>query len=620
MKYILTLLILTGMLVANDNFDLDNDFLSSLDEVSEIATKTKLNIDDTPAFVTVLHGNKLQKIGIDNIYEALAQVPGVQLKREISGVPVVIFRGLDQKGEVILMVDGVTINNSFRGSIYYYLDFPIELVERIEVIRGAGSVLYGSNAMSGVINIITKSSQEGVQNSVFASTGTYGTLKGGAIVSQNIGDFRLALDTYYQKDDKTISDTDRRNKDYSVGINLENENFSFLARIKSLDVGNAYGVHGEPDYYSDRYNHQNRNIFTKLAYKETLSKNNTINLQIGYTQYRQDTEAQTSVGNTLSLAYKEESYFAEANLISDSLKNNKFLFGIRTESTRELNNNLTLNGITTFNNLIGSNFSREVLSLYFNDTYELSTDLDISAGLRYDNYSDFGSSCSPNVGLVYRINRALKFKALYSHAFRAPSWIELNSDSNFQAEKSDTIEAGIIIKPNQFHTIRVNAYASFIDNLITQSGTIYTQNSKNNFYGSELEYLYSPVHSIDLTLIASYIDAKDDFGEDLSGIANILSSASFTYKSETGLTFGSLLKYVSSSKREASDLREDFPESFIFDQTISYSYKAFSTSLIIKDLFDEGTHYALPLKYNTLNSIDYEDGGRKILLKASWEF
>lgn len=614
------LLIFTHILSANDDFDIDSDFLNSLEEVSEIATKTKLNIDDTPSFVTVLHGNKLQRIGIDNVFEALAQVPGVELTRELSGVPIVVFRGVGQKGEVKLMIDGVSINNSFRGSIYYYLDFPIELVERIEVIRGAGSVLYGSNAMSGVINIITKSSQIGTQNSIFTSLGTYHALKGGAIVSQKFGDFKLALDTYYQKDDKSIKGTDREIQDYTFGINVENENFSFLARVKSSKTGNAYGILGQTDYDTDKFNNNNKNFFTKLAYQDMISQNNTLSAHIGYSMYTQTIELSDPSLQIFNSRYKEESYFAEANLISKSFADNELLFGIRVESSNELNNDWQENGLHKPNQLIASDFTRDILSIYFNDIYSLSPNLDISAGLRYDYYSDVGYSYSPNLGVVYRINKEVRLKASYSHAFRAPSWIELDANTNFQAEKSDTIEAGIIIKPNQHHTLKVNAYASVIDNLITQLGPTYIQNSKNNFYGTELEYLFIPTNNLDINLIASYIHAKNDDGEDLSGIANVIASSSLTYKSQTGLTFASLLKYVSGSKREAIDLREDFSESFIFDQTISYSLKALTLSLIVKDLFDAGTHYSLPLKFNSLNPIDFDDGGRRVLLKASWEF
>ena len=83
MKQLLAILTLSSLLLANqatqNELNFEEDFLKSLEEVSEIATKTKLNIDDSPSFVTVLHSNELQQLGIKNIFEALGQVPGVQL-------------------------------------------------------------------------------------------------------------------------------------------------------------------------------------------------------------------------------------------------------------------------------------------------------------------------------------------------------------------------------------------------------------------------------------------------------------------------------------------------------------------------------------------------------------
>ena len=153
--------------------------------------------------------------------------------------------------------------------------------------------------------------------------------------------------------------------------------------------------------------------------------------------------------------------------------------------------------------------------------------------------------------------------------------------------------------------------------MITKPASTYIQNSKNNFLGSELEYIYSPNNQTELNFLASYIDAKDDNGDTLADVANILASSSLTYELDYGITFGSLLKYVSSSNRSASDTRDEINDSFIFDQTISYIHKDFTASLILKDLFDARTYYALP---QNNYAKDFDDGGRTILLKTSWEF
>ncbi len=627
-NYLLISLLTFSILSSNDSLDIGDDFLQSLDEVSEIATKTKLNIDDAPSFVTVLHSEKLKKLGVENVFEALGLVPGVQLKKELSGVPVVIFRGVSQKGEVKLMIDGVTINNSYRGSIYYYLDFPIEMVKRIEVIRGTGSVLYGSNAISGVVNIITNSSQKDSKNKVFISGGTYDYYKGGALVSTNIGDVKFALDTYYQKNDKTVSvgsnpsgmsgDSDRHLKDYSVGINISDEHFSLLGRVKKSEIGNAYGIFSKLDADKNKYDNANNSYFTQLSYKDSVSKNNKVTVLAGYNRYGQKVAAAHSALGDLNSDYIEESYFFDTNFISTSIKDNELLVGLKYESNNELQNDWEENGIEKPNRIVGSDFSREIKSIYLNDKYSASSNFDISAGLRYDNYSDFGDAYSPNIGLVYRLNKQIKLKALYSHAFRTPSWVELTSNSELEAEKANSIEAGIVFKQNQQNVLRVNFYATQINDMIAKDATRkYVQDSKNEFLGSELEYIFSPNNQTELNFLASYIDAKDEDGNTLVGVANILASTSLTYELSSGINFGSLLKYVSGSKRSTTDSRENMKDSLIFDQTISYTHKDFTASLVLKDLFDAGTYYALPK--NSYEK-DFDDEGRVIILKANLEF
>lgn len=615
MKHLLFLLLTSMLLLSNEELNFEDDFLQSLEDVSEIATKSKLNIDDSPSFVTVLHSDKLQKLGIDNVFEALAQVPGVQLKREATGVPVVIFRGVSQKSEVKLMVDGVTINNAYRGAIYHYLDFPIEMVERIEVIRGAGSVLYGSGAISGVINVITKSSSSQDANSVFVSGGSYDYYKGGAIVSSKIGDVKIAVDAYYQENQKVIESTDRHLKDYSVGLKISDEHFALLARMKKSDAGNSYGVISVPRKVADTSKNDfyniNKSLFLETSYQNDLSKNNKLKVLAGYSDYAQKIEANHSLAGTIELEYKEYSYYAQADLISHSLSNNELLIGTKFESSDTLESKISLGA-----DISDPNFSRDIASLYVNDKYSVYSDLDISAGLRYDNYSDFGDAISPTLGLVYRLTNQWRVKALYAKAFRAPSWVELTSNSNLKAETSDSFEAGVVYKQAQNSVVRLNVYHTRINDLITKNGA-YVQTQYADFEGMEFEYILTPNNQLELNLFGSYIQAKDKNNEDLPDVANVLATASGVYDLDFGVSLGGLVKYVGSSKRSSSDTRENHSSSLIVDGTFSYTYKDITASLVIKDLFDKGTYYALPT--STLNN-DFYDGGRSALVKASWDF
>ena len=603
--------------------DIEVDFLKSLDEVSEIATKTKLNIDDTPSFITVLRSKKLKELGAKNILEALRFVPGIEVKRELSGVPVIIFRGVTQKSEVKLMVDGVTINNSYRGSIYYYLDFPIDMIDRIEVIRGAGSIMYGSNAISGVINIITKTSQESTKNSVFVSAGSYDYTNIGAVLSTKLEGVKIGLDVYRQKDNKKIDidepqDSDRHLDDFSVGINIAGENLSFNSRIKKSNAGNAYGILGTADTQQDKFFNENTNIFAQLEYKDKITLNNELKVLAGYTRYNQKVQTQY-ITHVITTDYLEENYFGEIMLSNKSLKNNRFFIGAKIDSAKELKNDWQTDGKDTKNLVVDSGLHRDTISLYLNDEYSLGENTNLSAGLRYDYFSDFKGSISPNLGIVYKLNEDIRLKALYSHAFRAPSWIEVTSNDDLVSEKSDTLEAGIIFKPSSQNILRLNAYAMILDDMIVKKRiTEYDQDGKNSFYGSELQYTYAPNNNIQIDFIASYVDARDKDNNRLPDVANGLAGCDFIYETDSGFVFGSTLRYVSSSARVDGDTRDNMDESWIFNQTITYNYKDFSASLVLNDLFDANTNYSAAPRDS--KAIDFDDGGRNMMLNLSLEF
>jgi len=616
MKKQLSIFIITStILMSNETLDFDNDFLQSLDEVSEIATKTKLNIDDTPSFITVLHHEKLQELGINNIFEALRLVPGVQLTKESTGVPVVIFRGATQKGEVKLMIDGVSINNTYRGSIYHYLDFPIELIERIEVIRGSGSVLYGSGAISGVVNIITTSSEEN-KSKVFTSAGSYNHYKAGAIISQQIGNIKFLSDGYYEKNHKKIAtgpdiagttgDSDQGLTNYSVGLNISNENLSLITRMKSSDFGNSHGLINLMDKDKDKYHNLNQMFFTQLKYKNSINKDNTYFVSVGYSSYLQN--AETKLPASIDIKYKENSIFTQSQFVSNSIENNELLIGIEYSSSK----------IKDTNYFVKENATRKIFSLYLTDKYSATKKLDISAGLRYDNYIHEMKNLAPSFGAVYRVSNDLRIKTTYSKSFRVPSWIELNSNSSLSEEEASTIESGIVYNYTQNTKLQVNFFKTEIKNVIAKNASrIYENSAEHNMLGSEFEYIFSPNIQSEMKFSTSYIDAKDKNGEDIKDVANILANASLSYKFDSGISLGMLLKYTSSINRSSTDSRDDMSDSLIYDQTISYVNKNFTTSLTVKDLFNNGTKYPL-LEKAYVN--DYQDAGRTIQLKASWEF
>ena len=342
MKKIVIFCMIISLLLTASELDFETDFLNSLEEVTKIATKSKLNIDDAPAFITVLNQQKLLNLGVENIYEALGYVPGVQLSMEASGVPIVIFRGITQKAEVKLMIDGVTINNTYRGSIYYYLDFPIELIDRIEVIRGPGSVLYGSNAISGVINVITKNSQTRDTSTVFLGAGSYKSYKGGGNIAYSNETLQLSLDAYYQRGDKNIDggpdaggrygSSNQETEDFSIGLHINSENFKFISRFKHSESGLAYGLGNYFESQKDMDGLHNKSLFAQLQYSNALNNANQFKIALTHNQYAQQINTRFApisedVDMLYNSNYEERSQSLDMTLHNSNFNDHQIIFG-----------------------------------------------------------------------------------------------------------------------------------------------------------------------------------------------------------------------------------------------------------------------------------------------------
>jgi outer membrane receptor protein involved in Fe transport len=487
-----------------------NSLTDILKEAEDIAIKNKLNIDEMPSAITVLTSDDIKKTGASNLTEALALLPGVELSMLPFGWSQVIMRGqktsIDSGYDKIkIFIDSIGVNDATHGSGNFYMDFPVELIERVEVFRGANTALYGNGASSGAINIVTKKDE----NELFTTAGTNGYFKGGFLTSLKKEDLKIKVDGYYQRnrDNNSIytfgindegfltegfEESDESYYDYSSSFFVKYKKLSLNLRVKNSKTGNYYGLYGVPE--------QNRGYQKKSSFLSELKfeDENTLGiyeLKTGYVRYKADNKldessrysfiGEVAINPEREIIFADEHNYFEASQEFNLLENNYLKAGIKKESFKQKEN------IDKFS--FGDSFlieeqpyakehaSYDVTSIFIKDRYSVNEKLDLSFFGRQENFDKYNDEFSYQIGGVYRVTDTLLTKLVYNKAYRLPSWSE-DDGGEINTEELKGIEAGVIYN-NIFKTttLELNAFSykisrsinSFeIDEVFAESGSI----------------------------------------------------------------------------------------------------------------------------------------------------
>ena len=166
---------------------------------SQVASFAATRLKDSPAVVTVITGEDIRAIGARDLIDILYLVPGYFVGLDTQGVVGPGFRGLwGHEGKILLMIDGKEMNELLYSSMQLGNEFPVELIERVEVVRGPGSVIYGGSAELSVINIVTRGLQGATD---FMASGTYGEMTGASQFGNGFGRRRLTASGRYVVDE-----------------------------------------------------------------------------------------------------------------------------------------------------------------------------------------------------------------------------------------------------------------------------------------------------------------------------------------------------------------------------------------------------------------------------------
>ena len=475
-----------------------------LEDMSEIATKQSLNIDYMPAVVTVIEAEKFRQAGVVNLAQALSLLPGFQIQISPMGYTMTTVRGLKNPNaylsdKIKIMVDGVVIHNEVTGSSNFYMDFPLQIIKKIEVLRGPGSMLYGAGSFYATINIVTKSADlSSDENSAYAAVGSFDYYSGAAVAHFALQQWQFGVDAYYQQNNKSLFSkqqspwderegySDEAMKDGSIAVLAKRGNFTLHSRYKQNVSGNYYGFEGQFNPISNQNGeHKNRYFFVEANYKKKLSTLN-VEAKVNYSHRTfgakaniygindaKEKFAKVDVNMSKGFVYSEysveDNYEAELRADVKNFHHNDLLVasGVRLvhvtqdrfyssveeavlQNFSQITNhpnysdfryrqeNETAFYATKSNQLLQGKPERTIGYAYLQDLISIADNIDAILGVRFDHYSDFGPQWSKRAGLVYRASDEWIIKLLYGSAFRAPTLIEAyqNGHINFRAGDS----------------------------------------------------------------------------------------------------------------------------------------------------------------------------------------
>ncbi len=497
---------------------------ASFDTQVVTASKKAQYLSDAPAIISVINKNNIKRTGATTLVELLKSIPGVEVTVGMTGEYRVSIRGVRKEGNILILLNGNRLNDFYDARAIF--DIPTDFIDRVEVIRGPGSALFGTNAVAGVINIFTVKNVSSAKvmgglNKSFGtfenyayqgekfkfnlSAGYYQTDGLPATVDLDKGD-KWSLVGPYQGDDPDLAGT---TKEYDVNrwsktgyLNIGGEfgdiSLSTFAiyQQRGTWIGNSFVVAPDSQY-------ETLKILPDLTYKKSLSKkvdfqgkffadlsiyNNLI--QDNPDGYISSTSKDIFDDGALTKEnYFSSSYGADFQFTFDIADNFDVISGVSLEYMKINDYNLSRNYRLSTDEYYGKNFgifdenitinqegkTRYILAGYLQADYRLE-DFGFIAGFRFDHYSDFGNTFNPRLGIIYKPLTTLSFKLLYGQAFRAPTFKELYDNTNplrdgtlgrdnLEPETLKSIELGLEWSFGK-HIFRANGFYNMTENLL----------------------------------------------------------------------------------------------------------------------------------------------------------
>jgi outer membrane receptor for ferrienterochelin and colicins len=446
----LAIMLVTASLMAQEPTKDIGD--ASLEELANItvytASRHAQKITEAPSSVTVITRDEIQKYGYRTLADILRSVCGFYITYDrnftYGGV-----RGINQpatyNSRLLLLIDGHRINNNLYEQAMLGTEFPldVDLIERVEIVRGPSSSLYGTSAFFAVINVITRTTDHLKGWELAFEPASFGTYQGRASYGAKYRGMDIMLSGgFYNSQGQTLfypefnsPATDNgmaRNADYdsyqhflaTVGFRGFTLQGVFSDRNKGIPTSSFGTLFNDPQSHtfdSERY--------LDLSYQRSIGEGWNLAARTSVSRHVYDgiyaySPAAPGDSNLLNYDFARGTLWGGELKLQHSLERNNLTFG--TEFQDNLQQDQGNYNINPFFPYIASRPpSSRIGAVYGQDELALTHKLSLSGGVRYDHYYSFGGATNPRLGLIYHPFSQTAFKLLYGSAFRAPSAFEM---------------------------------------------------------------------------------------------------------------------------------------------------------------------------------------------------
>ena len=694
-------------MVKAEKLEIESLYNLTLQELLEIQVVTAASgfeqaAQRAPASVTIITNEEWRAKGARLLSDVLSSVPGFHVGKPQGDFMHKKFtiRGLSgfSSSQIKLLIDGEPFEWMQSNSLPVGFQMPLTGFERIEVIKGPGSAIYGADAFGGIINLVTFKHNE-MPSIAGLRTGSFNTYDLFIRDNFSIGGshFQWSLDYSQSSDDKNrIVESDLQttfdglfNTSASMAPGPLDEHYEVLSLVakwqwqdlsidyfswRNFDMGIGAGPaqvlvpNGKGRTYANQFKAQydfselvSGDLKATLSYKRqrtelylTVFPAGTVlpigadgNVDfvnpVGFPLFEDGLIGTPSPGGnstTVRLTHllnlpeqhllRWEIGYEEQHFKAGESKN--FGPGVLNGSETIVTGNLV--NVTGTPYVYAPESYRDFYYISLQDEWQINSDLQITLGTRYDNYSDFGSTINPRLGMIWQASDNFTLKLFAGSAFRAPSLFQLYGRNNpvnignasLGPEKLDTIETGFnfeyVVDENLvFSANFFNYHAKDLIDFVfdeQQQANIAQNIGEQKGSGGEFWLKWKPQDNITLDFSYSFLSAKDETDVVIADTPENMAYVAANWKINDNWMWNINAKWIANRKRPADDIRSELPNYkwMNFRLERNHIIEGLKAALIINNVLDEDMRE--PSNGNIAD--DYPLPGRQIMLELTYSF